>query len=216
MAAEVAGPPEISMDPLRGEVFYLSAYMPTVGSDHRPKVSYGGQSTMDYTISSMFSLFRCFVSMYSVSKILVGPPPDNTLSEQPHTRESIVIISGLQSSTTDAQIKRDCIESIGRPRFIYMHVGDARTGLFSGTCVVAFWEKDSAIKASQIGILSKRVRPVSQEEFDSLSKGDWPMLEYGPARGVFSSKSISVPSPAPQAPPAPSWVNRPPVANPWQ
>lgn len=155
-----------------------------------------------------------------MSRILVGPPPDNTLSDRPHDRETVVIVGGLTPSTTDAQIKRDCIECIGRPRFIYMHVGDPRTGVFSGTCVVEFWEKESAAKACQSGILSQRVRMVSSEEFDSLSKGEWPMLEYGPATGVFSSRPATRTPPSASAsttaPPAPSWSNRPPVANPWQ
>jgi hypothetical protein len=154
-----------------------------------------------------------------VSKTLVGPPPENTLSSSPHKRETLVLVSGLPVSVTDAQIKRECIESLGRPRFIYMHVSDARTGLFSGTCVIEFQDSESATKTCQTGLLSRQARPITSEEFESLTSGDWPMLEYGPAKGCFSTKSRpDAVAPPPTAKQAPTWAqpNRPPVSNPWQ
>lgn len=94
-----------------------------------------------------------------------------------------------------------------------MHVDDVKSGLFSGTAVIEFLDDDSASKAVAQGILGCRARSVSEQEYMSLTSGEWPMLEYGPPQGVFS-QSASVK----QAAAVPMWAqpNRPPASNPWQ
>ena len=115
---------------------------------------------------------------------------------------------------TDSYLKKECIERVGRPRFIYMHVSDVKSGLFSGTAVIEFADEESATKAVSEGILGKRVRGVTDEEFSSLTSGEWPMLSYGPPQGVFSSSNRPPPGPAVTVP---VWAQagRAPVANPW-
>lgn len=118
---------------------------------------------------------------------------------------------------TDALLKKECIESVGRPKFIYMHVGDPRAGLFSGTAVVEFSDEATAQKACRQMIASCSTRLVYQAEFTSLTTGEWPMLEYGPPQGVFRTSPVTPASVAPSQP-TPSWAqpNRPAPSNPWQ
>lgn len=94
-----------------------------------------------------------------------------------------------------------------------MHVSDVRSGLFSGTTVIEFAEEDAARKTVSQGLLGCRARLVSEQEYMSLTSGEWPMLEYGPPQGVFSQTATPKPVAA-----VPMWAqpNRPPVSNPWQ
>ena len=132
-----------------------------------------------------------------------------------------MIVLNLPLSITDSGLKRECIETVGRPKFIYMHVSDARTGLFSGLAVIEFSDESVASKICQTGIMSRSARIVTQEEFDSLTRGDWPMLDYGPPCGIFK-QSISDNSTrqlTPQPTVQPAWQqnlqqSRP--SNPWQ
>ncbi len=190
-------------DPLRGEIFKLSTYLVGTGSLPRSR-AFPAQAGSEYTIS--------------LSKILVGPPPESTPLKTPHMQSCIVLVSNLQPSMTDATIKRECIETVGRPRFIYMHVADPRTGLFSGTAVIEFSDENHAKSLCQLGLCSKSVRPISDQEYTSLSSGEWPMLEYGPPQGVFSHHPAPQTTSSPQKPtPAPMWAqpaHRP--SNPWQ
>ena len=192
-----------SSDPLRGEVFRLSTYLAGTGYMPRSR-SYPVQSGTEYTIS--------------MSKILVGPPPESASLKSLHMQSCIVLVSNLPSSLTDAAIKRECIETVGRPRFIYMHVADPRTGLFSGTAVIEFSDESHAKSLCNSGLFSQSVRPISDQEYVSLSSGSWPMLEYGPPQGVFSHHQAPVPTPSPQKQTAtPMWAqptHRP--SNPWQ
>jgi hypothetical protein len=160
-----------------------------------------------------------------VSKILVGPPPEGTIIKSTHIPNTLVVVSGLPQTVTDSNLKRECTESVGRPKYIYMHVADPRTGIFSGTAVVEFQEESAASNACASGILSCKVRPVTQQEFESLTSGDWPMLEYGPPQGVFASQSVQ--QHVQSAQPAtgwrqpsvavPTWQQAPPrTSNPWQ
>ena len=192
-------------DPLRGEVFKLSTYLIGAGYLQRTRtLPLPLQSGAEYTIS--------------LSKILVGPPPGSTSLKTPHVQSCIVLVSNLSSAVTDAAIKRECIETVGRPKFIYMHVADPRTGLFSGTAVIEFSDESHAKSLCQSGLFSQPVRLISQTEFTSLTTGEWPMLEYGPPQGVFSHQPSAVVTPSPQKPaPAPMWAqpsHRP--SNPWQ
>lgn len=127
----------------------------------------------------------------------------------------MVLVSGLSQLVTDSEIKRECVEYAARPKFIYMHVSDLTTGLFSGTCVIEFSEVDAAVKAVARKVMSCSTRPVTQQEFQSLTSGEWPMVEYGPAQGVFAAQLVSV-APQPSPVPAPTWASRPPPSNPWQ
>ena len=137
----------------------------------------------------------------------------------PHPNDCIVIVSGLPSNTTDSKLKKECIETIGRPKFIYMHVSDAKTGIFSGTAVIEFSDESLASKAVSASIASCSTRRLNPQEYASLTEGDWPMLEYGPPRGVFSSKREPYPLlQQPNQQPKPAWAQqeRPIVSNPWQ
>ena len=152
-----------------------------------------------------------------VSQVLVGPPPEQVGDGRPHTIDEIVVITGLNPTTTDSDLKRFCIENIGRPRFIYMHVNDVISGYFSGTAVIEFLDSAAARKSIENGILKCSVRLVNKSEFQSLTESDWPMLEYGPPRGVFNPTTS--PPPQPVAPPGSwgaSWASRPAPSNPWQ
>ena len=189
---------QVLLDPLRGEVFRLSSYLHAqiVPGFHRAMPQSVGIN--EYTIA--------------MSRVLVGPPPESTTRGGSHNAKTVVLVSGLLPNLTDAQLKRECIETIGRPRFIYMHVSDVKSGLFSGTAVIEFVDAESANKALSGGIAGFRVRPVTDEEFASLTSGDWPMLEYGPPQGVFSQLAVK------PAVPVPVWAQpgRAPVSNPWQ
>lgn len=195
---------EISLDPLRGEIFYLTSYLALNGSQSRSRAPLQALSSHEYTIS--------------LSKILVGPPPESAQLKTPHKQSCLVLVSNLKPTVTDAAIKRECIETVGRPRFIYMHVADPRTGLFSGTAVMEFTDESHANSVCQTGLFSCPVRPVSDLEYAALTCGDWPMLDYGPPQGVFSNEPTppSAPSSS-RAVPAPMWAqpsHRP--SNPWQ
>lgn len=144
----------------------------------------------------------------------MGPPPESAAATDPHRKSTIVLVQGLHFSITDSHLKKECIERVGRPRFIYMHVSDIKSGLFSGTAVIEFTDEESVTKALSQGILGNRVRSVSDEEFSSLTSGEWPMLNYGPPQGVFSSTSRPPPGPA-VAVPVWAQAGRAPVANPW-
>lgn len=129
----------------------------------------------------------------------------------------MVLVSGLSPFITDSEIRRFCLEHFGRPKYLYMHVGDTKTGLFSGTCVIEFSEATLAEKAIRVGVCSCVGRAVNSAEFDSLTSGEWPMVEYGPPRGVFSSTSESVqPAHRPVTAPIPNWASAPRPSNPWQ
>lgn len=134
----------------------------------------------------------------------------------PHQIGAFVLVSGLKNAT-DAQVKRDCIETLGsRPRFVYMHVSDLKTGVFSGTCIVEFVDVDSARKAVSNSILGCKPRSITDAEFDSLTSGDWPMVEYGPPQGVFSANHQPTPQ---QVQATRVWAqpaDRPAPTNPWQ
>jgi hypothetical protein len=189
---------QVLLDPLRGEIFRLSSYLHAhaAASFHRiarPPLSAG---VNEYTIA--------------MSRILVGPPPEWT--KGPHRASSIVLVSNLPSALTDAQLKKECIESLSRPRFIYMHVADIKTGIFSGTAVIEFADDESATKAIRSGVGGCRARAIAEQEFSSLTSGEWPMLEHGPPQGVFSPEAVQA------AAPVPVWgqPGRAPVSNPWQ
>lgn len=204
MAATLARD-DFASDPLRGEVFKLSSYISLGGFHLRSRAPLQNVSAHEYTIS--------------LSKILVGPPPESAQLKAPHNQSCVVLVSNLQSSVTDAAIKRECIQTVGRPRFIYMHVADPRTGLFSGTAVIEFSDESHAKSLCRSGLLSCAVRVVSDPEYAALTCGDWPMLEYGPPQGVFSNQPTpAVTAPSPSRPvPAPMWAqpsHRP--SNPWQ
>jgi hypothetical protein len=198
-------PDDLSSDPLRGESFRLSAYITGAGLITRTRNDAAATFVSEYTIS--------------LSKILVGPPPESTSLKTEHKPSCIVVVSNLKFTVTDAAIKRECIETAGRPRFIYMHVSDPRTGLFSGTAIIEFSDENHASQLCRSGLFSSPVRLVSETEFSSLTSGDWPMLEYGPPQGVFSGQhSAQTATPSPQRPTtAPLWAQptqRP--SNPWQ
>ena len=127
----------------------------------------------------------------------------------PHAIDTIVSVSGLSPFVTDSEVKRYCTENFARPRLIYMHVTDLKTGLFSGTCIVEFSDVLAAQKCIQAGVLSCRARKVTLPEFDSLVSTDWCMLDHGPPHGVFSTTAAA---------PRSSWntAGRPPASNPWQ
>jgi hypothetical protein len=154
-----------------------------------------------------------------VSKTLVGPPPESAAVSGPHDISCIVVISGLPFDTTDSVLKRECIETVGRPKFIYMHVSDHLTGMFSGTAVIEFSNKSNAESACNSGIMGASVRIVNPVEFAALTSSEWPMLEYGPPQGVFAAHMAqSKTSNTGLTQPAPQWAqpNRPPPSNPWQ
>jgi hypothetical protein len=94
-----------------------------------------------------------------------------------------------------------------------MHVDDVKSGLFSGAAVIEFLDDDAASRVVTQGILGCRARSVSEQEYMSLTSGEWPMLEYGPPQGVFSQSASVKPAAA-----VPMWAqpNRPPASNPWQ
>jgi hypothetical protein len=117
-----------------------------------------------------------------------------------HSPECVVLVSNLPTTTTDSGLKRECIESVGRPKFIYMHVNDSRTGVFSGAAIIEFSDPAFATKACDTGVLSCPVRRVTTGEFESLTMGDWPMLDYGPPQGVFGPQTAPPPSPPPATP----------------
>ena len=147
-----------------------------------------------------------------VSKIFVGPPPESASVSGPHIQGAIIIVSNLPDTTTDAQLKKECIEVVGaRPKFVYMHVADGKTGMFSGTAVIEFSDESSANKAVVTRLSSCPTRIVTAQEYQSLIMGEWPMLEYGPPQGVFGDLPKVV---APQ----PAWAqsSRPAAPNPWQ
>jgi hypothetical protein len=148
-----------------------------------------------------------------VSQIFVGPPPESAAAAGPHNQGTIVVVSNLPFTTTDASLKKDCLEVLGvRPKFVYMHVADRKTGMFSGTAVVEFPDAASAAKAVSTRVHACPTRLASAQEFESLTAGDWPMLEYGPPQGVFGEQ------PKAAATPQPAWAQslRAPSSNPWQ
>lgn len=154
---------------------------------------------------------------FLVSKILVGPPPESAAVSAPHPMNCIVLISGLPGSVTDSQLKKECIETIGRPKFIYMHVSDGRTGMFSGTAVIEFSEDSHARKAVSSSVAACVTRAINSQEYASLTEGDWPMLEYGAPRGVFAPGAVPAQRPQwQQVQPAWAQPDRPIANNPWQ
>jgi hypothetical protein len=148
-----------------------------------------------------------------VSRVLVGPPPESAGVSGPHPADRIVVFSDFPSYLTDGQLKKECIDIISRPKFIYMHVSDVKSGKFSGTAVIEFNDKESADRAISLGIMNCRGRFVSEAEHHSLTCSDWPMLEYGPPQGVFAPQAKQ-----PILSSVPSWAQpgRAPVTNPWQ
>ena len=207
MTLQLKGQDDILMNPLRGEIFMLSNYVASSISSGSRRNSGPPISGEEYTISRMFWYVPC--QLFIVSKILVGPPPESAAVTGPHLPDCIVVVSGLRATVTDSQLKKECIETIGRPKFIYMHVSDGKTGMFSGTAVIEFFEVSHATKAISVSVSSCPTRSVNPQEFSYLTEGEWPMLEYGPPRGVFLDQ-----------PPATSarWAqpDRPMARNPWQ
>ena len=199
--------------PQRRDIYALVIYI--VNSCIRLSEGQPGQCCIKRVYDSQYAQgLSIFTLLFLVSRVLVGPPPESVAVIGPHTADSIVIVSNLPMSITDAQLKKECIELLSRPRFIYMHVGDLKSGTFSGTAVIEFSDKESAAKAVSVGVAGGRARYVNEQEFISLTSGEWPMLEYGPAQGVFQFQ----PKPSVPVAAAPSWAQpgRGPVANPWQ
>jgi hypothetical protein len=144
----------------------------------------------------------------------VGPPPESTTPLSSHNPKSVIIITGLPFNLTDHQLKKQLLETVAvRPKFIYMHVMDVKSGMFSGTAILECQDEESANRIIKSGVDRCQVRFVDQQEFASLAGGEWPMLEYGPPQGVYAQTTVTH-----VAAPVPVWAQpgRAPVSNPWK
>ena len=161
-------------DPLFGESFSLASYITRKGGiDAIPSRRQAG---------SEFSASAGKAESYTIrsNPVFYGIPPPVYSDMSPHNSEAIVIVHNLPSSTNEADLRRNCADSIGHLRVVRMLISDPSTGVFCGTVILEFQTTESAEKALSLGVTGHQARRPTRRELDFFISGSFPPLDLGP------------------------------------